>query len=73
MLVIYNSLGKCFRAGTIDITIAMSLTKYLSKETNYFPWAVAIAELNFVASALRMTTSYGDFKVCIASSEILLI
>ena len=42
--------------------MALSLTAYLGKETEYIPWAAALSGLSYINKMLKRTSAYGDFK-----------
>ena len=50
------------RAGYLDYTIALNVTKYLKHETDYVPWKAAIAGLNFIDAMLIKTVDYDKFR-----------
>ena len=49
-------------SGMLDYQTALSLTAYLSKETEYIPWSAALSGLSYVNKMLKRTPAYGDFK-----------
>ncbi|EDV21351.1 expressed hypothetical protein [Trichoplax adhaerens] len=50
------------RSGTIKQSLALGMTKYLSKEKEYVPWTTALGSLGYFDTILSMRPSYGDFK-----------
>ena len=50
------------KSGMLDYETALSLTSYLSKETEYIPWSAALSGLSYVNKMLKRTPAYGDFK-----------
>ncbi|XP_052869863.1 aminopeptidase N [Anopheles cruzii] len=50
------------RAGYLDYTVALNVTRYLVHETDYVPWKAAISALNYIDSMLVRTRHYGAFK-----------
>lgn len=51
------------RAGYLDYTIALNVTRYLEHETDYVPWTASIHALNFIDSMLIKRGDYYLFKV----------
>ena len=52
-----------FRAGELDIDIALRTLEYLNTEEDYVPWVAAIRQLSYVDRMLKRTSLYGTFKV----------
>ena len=50
------------KSGMLDYETALSLTSYLSKETEYIPWSAALTGLSYVNKMLKRTSAYGDFR-----------
>lgn len=50
------------KSGFLDYGTALSLTSYLSKETEYIPWSAALSGLSYINKMLKRTSAYGDFK-----------
>lgn len=50
-------------AGQLNYSIALNLTKYLSKEMEYVPWSVAISRLINIRNRLYNTDKYYEFLV----------
>jgi hypothetical protein len=46
------------RAGHLDYPLALANTEYLSKETEYIPWAAAIGELSYIGRMLSRDRFY---------------
>ena len=51
------------RAGLLDYQIALGVTSYLAKETEYIPWKAALNGIAYLKSMLNRSPVYGDFKV----------
>jgi aminopeptidase N len=51
------------RAGLLNYTIALDLTRYLTKETDFIPWTSYFRALSFLNSRFAGTENYGLFKV----------
>ena len=49
--------------GLLNYDLALGVTSYLDKETEYFPWYAALNGLEYVGTMLEETASYGKFKV----------
>ena len=49
--------------GLLKYDLALTVTSYLNKETEYFPWYAALTGLEYVDNMLQETASYGNFKV----------
>ena len=49
--------------GLLNYDLALGVTSYLDKETEYFPWYAALNGLEYVGTMLEETASYGNFKV----------
>ena len=45
------------------MTVPLKLTRYLNKETEYFPWHSALGSLSYIGSMISLTESYGLYKV----------
>jgi len=50
------------RSGRLSYDIAMDVTSYLGKETEYVPWRTAINNLGYLQTMLIRTPAYGSFK-----------
>ncbi|CAB3360791.1 Hypothetical predicted protein [Cloeon dipterum] len=50
------------RAGLLDYSIALGVTKYLNNELEYTPWKSALNALGFIDSMLVRTAAYANFK-----------
>jgi aminopeptidase N len=50
------------KVGKLDYQTALSLTGYLSKETEYIPWYSALSGLSHIKDMLKRTSAYGEFK-----------
>ena len=51
------------RAGLLDYNLALGVTSYLNKETEYIPWKAALSGFGYVRTMLRRTPAYGGYKV----------
>jgi aminopeptidase N len=49
------------RAGILEYGVALNLTAYLEKETDYIPWVAAIDSLAYLDLMLRSTEAYGKW------------
>lgn len=56
----------------LSTTLAMRLTKYLSKEREYIPWASAINNLDYVILMFDGSKEYAPLKVCSCHCFVLL-
>jgi len=50
------------KTGRLDYATALSLTGYLSRETEYIPWVSALQGLQHIKDMLKRTSAYGQFK-----------
>jgi len=50
------------KVGKLDYQTALSLTGYLSRETEYIPWEAALGGLSHINQMLKRTSAYGEFK-----------
>ena len=50
------------RSGLLSYDIALGVTSYLDKETEYIPWSAALGGLSYIKSQLKRTPAYGAFK-----------
>ncbi|XP_072036382.1 aminopeptidase N-like [Amphiura filiformis] len=50
------------RAGYLDIGVALNISRYLSSEWDFVPWAAADDVMGFVESMLRGTEAHNHFK-----------
>ncbi len=46
----------------LDYKTALETTKYLNKESEYIPWAPAIAELTYIGRMLQKSQGFDSFK-----------
>jgi len=46
----------------LDIELALGVTTYLYKETEYIPWQAALRGMAYIKSMLARSASYGNFK-----------
>nr|CAD7255859.1 unnamed protein product [Timema shepardi] len=55
------------RAGVLNYGTALSLTKYLSRETDYIPWYSALTGFNYLDRRIRGMSEYDHhtFKKCV--------
>ena len=51
------------RVGLLKYELALGVTSYLHRETEYLPWASALTGLRYIEEMLKRTAAYGDFKV----------
>ncbi|XP_022081856.1 aminopeptidase Ey-like isoform X2 [Acanthaster planci] len=49
-------------AGRLSITVALNLTRYLTKEREYVPWKVTLEILGYVSRMLSFTSAFGNLK-----------
>ena len=52
-----------YRAGLLDLHIALTATEYLPHETKWQPWAALKASLPYVDYMLFENWEYGSFRV----------
>lgn len=57
-------------AGQLDTRIALNLSSYLIKETEYIPWGVALSWLSQISGLLSLTPDYGQFKVSMCGAYV---
>ncbi|KAG1678936.1 Aminopeptidase N [Nymphon striatum] len=50
------------KAGLIDYDLALNITLYLDKETEFVPWDAAIVNLHYIDRMLGTTSAYGKWK-----------
>ncbi|XP_063229950.1 aminopeptidase N-like [Bacillus rossius redtenbacheri] len=50
------------RAGLLDYKLALDVTRYLSRETDYLPWTSALNNLAFIDRRLVGSEAHGSFK-----------
>jgi len=50
------------KVGRLDYKTALSLTGYLSRETEFVPWYAALGGLTHIKQMLKRTSAYGEFK-----------
>lgn len=50
------------KVGQLDYSVALSLTEYLDKETEYIPWVSALSGLSHLNMMMKRNNAYGDFK-----------
>ena len=51
------------RVGLLDYKLALGVTSYLKRETEYIPWKAALGNLSYLRNMLSRSSAYGDFKV----------
>ena len=51
------------RAGLLDYQIALGVTSYLEKETEYIPWKAALSGMGYIKNMLKRSPAFGDYKV----------
>lgn len=52
-----------FRANLLDMSVALKLLDYLSKETDYVAWQAFAREMKYVELMLDLTPLFGDLEV----------
>ncbi|XP_048251328.1 uncharacterized protein LOC124113176 isoform X1 [Haliotis rufescens] len=57
------------RSGLLDQRVALGTLEYLSAEVSYYPWAVALAKLDYMDAMLRDTEVYGAFQGFLRASS----
>ena len=50
------------RSGLLDYQIALGVTSYLDKETEYIPWKAALKGMAYLKNMLKRSPAYGHFK-----------
>jgi aminopeptidase N len=50
------------RSGKLSYDIALGVTVYLAKETEYVPWTAALDGLRYISKMLMRTSAYGEFR-----------
>ena len=50
------------RAGYLEYELALGVTAYLNKETEYIPWKAALSGFSFVDNMLERSPAYGEFQ-----------
>ena len=50
------------RSGLLDYQVALGITSYLHKETEYIPWAAALSNMGYISSMLKRSAAYGPFR-----------
>ncbi|CAM1325904.1 Uncharacterised protein PB.8118, partial [Pycnogonum litorale] len=50
------------RAGLLDYGLALNITLYLDKETEFVPWDAAMTNLHYIDQMLSLTPAYGKWK-----------
>lgn len=54
------------RAGQLNYTVPLGLTRYLDKEDDVIPWFSVMDNLNYVLDRMRQSKEgYSDVKVCL--------
>ena len=51
------------RVGLLKYELALDITSYLHKETEYLPWSATLTGLRYLDDMLERTAAYGNFKV----------
>jgi len=54
------------RAGVLNYSIALDITTYLERETEYIPWTSYFRALTFLNIRLNGTEVYDSFKVTLS-------
>lgn len=55
------------RAGVINYSVALNVTKYLNKEISYIPWAAAFSDFAYIDAMINKMPIYDKFKKYILS------
>lgn len=58
-----NNVFPLCRAKIINTTLALTTTKYLSKERDYIPWESALRNLDYYILMFDRTEVYGALQV----------
>jgi hypothetical protein len=48
--------------GLLSYELALGVTSYLHKETEYVPWSAALDNMGYISKMLRRSGAYGEFK-----------
>lgn len=59
------------RAGYLDYSVALPVTRYLTRETAYAPWSAAFTGFTYLNTMLASSSGYEDFKVRFAGKPLL--
>ena len=59
---ILNDAFRLAEIGVLNYSVALNLTNYLQKETDFVPWYAALNSLSYLDSMLGRTGAYGDFR-----------
>lgn len=51
------------RAGILNYSMALEVTRYLKSEIDYFPWKSAFNAFDYLNNMLATTDGYDKFKV----------
>ena len=51
------------RAGVIEQTTALNLTKYLTKEREYLPWEATLVVISYIRDMFSRYSGYGPLEV----------
>lgn len=51
------------RAGRLSYNLALGVTSYLNKETEFICWKAALNGFGYIKKMFERTGAYGDFKV----------
>ena len=46
----------------VGITKPFEIIKYMSQETEYLPWSIAISRLNYLTNMLESTSAFGKYQ-----------
>lgn len=52
-----------FRAGILNVSVALDLSDYLTAETDYVPWVTALGNLAYIGKLLEDKSSYENYSV----------
>ena len=52
-----------FRSGHLNLNVAMEMSTYLQKETEYLPWTIALGSLRVIEDLFEQTPAYKFYSV----------
>lgn len=53
----------CFRAGNLSAGVLLNLTTYLTNETTYCAFKIAVDNLQDISDKIQLTSVYDSYKV----------